>query len=283
MEGPASHWWRIEHDTAKFPLFTPAAKQAFQGEVDRFFEDVVFGGGSFQDLFLSNVAFINRDNAAIYDRDPADFGAELERVELDPEQRPGFLTRGGFLSSYSRYEATSPILRGAFISARVLGMDPGSPIPSAVEIRPPEGTFLTERAYVAALTEQQPVCAACHATYLNPPGFVLESYDAIGKWQTVDPRGGMIDTKATVRFSETHSKEIANARELMEEITVTPRALRIYAERSVSFATRRAPNPNDACTVDFLATNLAAGGYRILDLIADLTQADSFRLRLRDN
>src|SRR4029077_18470809 len=136
-------------------------------------------------------AFVNKHNAAIYGLDPAKFGADSTKVQLDAAQRPGFMTRAGFLSSYAGYNATSPILRGAFISVYMLGVNPGPPIPGATMMTV-AGDFKTQRAYVEALTRPSP-CNACHTAVINPPGFALENYDGLGKWQTVDPRGGAID------------------------------------------------------------------------------------------
>lgn len=288
MDNEDSHWWKVSHDTAKFPLYSDAAVPAFQAELDRFFEDLAFNGGSFEDLFLSNVGFVNKDTAAIYGLDPAAYGTELTRVEFDPAQRPGFLTRGGFLSSFSHFDSTSPILRGAYITVNVIGLNPGAPDPNVFLTPPPEGPHYTERAYVEALTAE-PACTGCHTPYINPPGFVLENYDATGRWQTVDPRSGgdptlgTIDATATVTFSEDNVKTINSPLELMQEIAKTPLTKRIYATKAVSFATGRLPNPNDACTVDVIYTKLSQDGYTLLNLLADLTQADSFRLRVRGN
>jgi hypothetical protein len=110
---------------------------------------------------------------------------------------------------------------------------------------------------------------------------VLENYDAIGKWQTVDPLGGPIDAAAGVTFMPGSVKQVANAQELMQEIARTPGAQQLYAQSLVSFGYGRAPNANDRCIVDQLGAKLAGDGYTILDLLADLTQADSFRLRVR--
>jgi hypothetical protein len=99
----------------------------------------------------------------------------------------------------------------------------------------------------------------------------------------VDPRGGAINSTATVTFSETNIKEVTNPLALMQEISRTPLAKRIYAEKAVSFATGRLPNPNDACTVDTIDLRLSEEGYTILNLLTDLTQTDSFRLRVRGN
>lgn len=177
MNNGNAHWWKVDHDPKKYPLYTPDAKPSWQAELDSFFQEVAFAGGSFEDLLLSNVAFVNRHNAAIYGLDPAMFNDELRKVELDAAQRPGFMLRAGFLSSYANYDATSPILRGAFISVYMLGVDPGPPIPGATMMTV-SGDFQTQRAYVEALTKPDQ-CKGCHAI-VNPPGFALENYDAVG-------------------------------------------------------------------------------------------------------
>lgn len=279
-----AHWFKIDHDVTKYPTYVAAAKATYQKEMDAFFEEVAFTNGSFQDLLTSKVAFVNKDNAGIYGLDPAMYGAELTRVTLDaPETpRPGFLTRAGFLSSYSNYDATSPILRGAFIAVSLMNMNPGAPVAGAKDAKA-EGTFLTQRSYVEALTEKEQPCQGCHQL-LNPLGYVLENYDGIGKWQTTDLRGGPIDasvTTANVNFGAAGVKPISSPTQLMEEIAKLPKAQELYAKAWVSYAFGRPSNANDQCTVDQLQTKLTAGGYSILSLLGDLTQADSFRVRVR--
>jgi hypothetical protein len=283
METATSHWWKIQQDPAKYPGYTPDAVPVFSAELDRFFEDVAFGGGSFKDLFLSNIGYVNNLTAAFYGLNAQDYGTELTRVELNPEQRPGFLTRLGFLSSFSHADSTSPILRGAFITVKMIGVDPGPPDPRATQVPAPEGMFETEREFVDALTSSQPSCQGCHIPFINPPGYVLERYDAVGKWQEVDARGGPIDGSAEVTFSADNVKMINSPLELMQEIGNGPLARHIYAEQWVSFATGRTANNNDACLADQLDAKLSEDGYTVLKLLADLTQADSFRLRVKGN
>jgi len=202
-------------------------------------------------------------------------------VDLDPAQRPGFMTRTGFLQSYSSFDATSPILRGAFITVKMIGVDPGPPSPEAVQTPLPPGPFATQRAMIETLTSA-PSCTGCHTPYVNPPGFVMERYNSIGQWQDVDPLGGPINGTADVTFSATNIKTITSPVELMQEIALGPSARLGYAEKWVSFTTGRPPNGNDRCTVDVLDLKLSMDGYTVLNLLADLTQADSFRLRVRE-
>jgi hypothetical protein len=282
MNMSMSHWYKVQHDPAKFPHYNAAAIPTYAAEIDRFFEEVAFAGGSFKDLFLSPVAFVNRDNAAIYGLDPAAYGTDLVRVELDPNQRPGFMTRAGFLQSYSSYDTTSPILRGAFITAHMIGLDPGPPNVDPSTVPKPMGTFLTQRAMVEELTKPDE-CTGCHTPFINPPGFVLERYDAIGKWQDVDALGGPINGTADVYFDAAAPTTVTSPLELMTQISALPNGRAMYARNWVTYTTGRAPNPNDACLVDQINAKLSTTGYTVLNLLADLTQADSFRLRVREN
>ncbi len=106
MDNGSGHWWSGEHDVTKYPLYSPAAKTTYAAELDNFFAEIVFTNGSYKDLFLSHVGFVNKDNAAIYGL--SNSGTALTKVELDPVQRPGFLTRVGFLSSYSHFADDGP-------------------------------------------------------------------------------------------------------------------------------------------------------------------------------
>ncbi|HEY8943658.1 MAG TPA: DUF1592 domain-containing protein [Polyangiaceae bacterium] len=286
MNNSSGHWWNVDHDPALFPTYKPEAKESYKAELDAFFEEVAYANGSFQDLLLSNTSFVNKDNAHIYGLDPAQYGDALTKVTL--EGRPGFLTRAGFLSSYSNYGASSPILRGAFIAVELLALPVNMPDPEAIK-QTVAGDFQTQRKYVEALTEAPgTACAGCHSI-INPAGYVLEKYDAIGRVQTTDPRGGAIDasvTTATVSFGVDAAgaavkKEIASPEQLMQELAKMPAAQERYAKAWVSYAYGRDMNAYDQCVVDATKVKLANGGYTILSLLADLAQTDSFRLRVR--
>jgi hypothetical protein len=241
---------------------------------------VAFGGGGFADLFTSPVGFVNQYTAEIYGLDPAAYGPDLTPYTFT--DRPGFLTRGAFLASYSHAKDTSPILRGAYINIRMIGVDPGPPSPDAFTTPAPDRDYKSNREYVEALTEPAE-CYGCHSKFVNPPGFVLENFDAIGAWQTTDPLGDPINPVAEVTFSAANKKTISNATELMAEIAASQTGRRNFAEKVTSFASGRAPNSNDACTVEQLEVALSNNGYTVLNLLTDLTQADSLRLRTRGN
>jgi hypothetical protein len=277
-----SHWVNnTQHPASKY-MFTPASYTAAMAEMDAFFQDVVLSGGKFQDLFTSSVGFVTKDTAQLYG--VTSTATTPTKVTLDATKRPGFLTRVGFLSTFSHDDSSSPILRGAFISGRVLGVPTGTPDPSFLGMKPPAANYTTNREATEALTTPSP-CNACHTTKVNPPGFVLERYNAAGIWQDVDPLGGPINSTAEVLLSlnpET-KKTVSTPAELMSEIAKAPNAQKVYAQQWLAFATGRGANSNDACTVDKLATSLASTSYTVASMMADYTQADSFRLRTLGN
>lgn len=271
---PYYHWFAVEHDTAAYPNFTPDVPPAAEEELDTFFDSIAFSGGTFSDLFLSPNGFVNAALAPIYGLDPSAFGDALVATPLDPTERPGFLTRVAFLSSFSSYQTTSPILRGTFIGVSILGLPIPPPEPD-LGLPIPEGDFTTNRERTEALTSQKP-CVGCHEQYINPPGFVLEHYDAIGSWQVVDPAGGAIDPVADV-FLGDRVETIETPLELMQALAASEHARRQYVDRLVSFAFERQPNAADACLSEELMTLIEDDATPLLDLWPALAAHESFR------
>jgi hypothetical protein len=277
-----SHWVNnTDHNMTKYPNFGGTSYADAMNELDSFFQDVTTSGGSFKDLFLSTNAFVTKGTAAIYGLDPTAYTTTAKKVALDAK-RPGFMTRIGFLGTFSHTDTSSPILRGAFITGRVLGIPTGTPDPSFLGMTPPAADYKTNREATEALTSGSP-CNTCHTSKVNPPGFVLERFDAVGDWQDKDQLGGDINSTADVMLSTTLTKTLSTPADLMAEIAKLPNAQNIYAQKWVLYATGRTANANDQCIVDQLAGNLASTSYPITTMMADYTQADSFRLRTAGN
>ena len=148
-------------------------------------------------------------------------------------------------------------------------------------LKAPAGNYQTNREKTDALVNQSASCKGCHVQVINPAGYVLENYDAIGKWQTVDPLTGPINATADVNFGDGNVKKIANAQELMQELAKSPKGQVSYAKAWVAYGYGRDTNENDQCVVDQISNKLSRDGYPILDVLSDLAQADSFRLRVR--
>jgi len=282
MDNSGQHWFKgTGKDASVFPLYKTTSDTSFASELDSFFAEVAFSNGQFQDLFTSNVGFVNQDNAAIYGLDASKYtGSTLQKVSLDSDQRPGFMTRAGFLSSYAHYGDTAPILRGAFINIYMIGVNPGPPVAGATMMQPPPGNYKTNREKTDALVNTSAVCMGCHSTILNPPGYVLENFNGIGQWQTMDQLGGAIDATATVNFGPAGTANITSVKQLMQKIAQVPAAQQTYAQYWVSYAYGRDANAQDQCVVDAINKSMTAGNYPILNILSDLTQTDSFRMRV---
>lgn len=277
-----SRWDTYVKEPTRFPAFTEALRAPLSQEVERFFEEITFEGGSFQDLMLSERGFVNADTAPLYGLDATGLSTELTPTQLPG--RPGFLTRVGWLSAFAEAARTSPIVRGAFILKDVLGVDPGAPPAGASQTPLPEPSadLDTIRKRVTAMTDA-PTCAGCHHQFINPLGFVLEGYDAMGVPQTVEADSGApIDTAVEVMIDD-ELRALSTPAELMAIIASSPSAQHFYAQEWVQYAFDRVANSQDACMVDQLVANIAPGGYPIVDLVASLTQADSFTVRAVDN
>jgi hypothetical protein len=275
--GPSTRWTWISKDPMLFPAFDEAQGSFMLEETALVFDTVVFERGAFQELLTTTTAFVNQSLAPIYGLDPSGFGAELQRVELGLD-RPGVFTRAGFLTAYASPTQTSPILRGAFLLSQVLCLDVGAPPPGTALPMPETEELLTVRQETEGLTSPA-ACAACHVPYIDPLGFALEGFDAVGSVQTID-NGQPVDTAAAITIDTQGSQvEVDGAADLMHTLADAPQAQQCYARKWVEYATERPLTASDACLVNQLAANMRAQDYPILDLLAELTQADSFRLR----
>lgn len=281
--GPGTRWQGYTRDPALYPNFTDALVPLLSQETERLFDYLVFEkNGTFQDLLTSPVAFVNASTAPIYGLNGAQYGADLAAVELDSTQRPGIFTRAGFLAANSLFNRSSAILRGAFLQKQVLCREIGAPPPGAESTPQPTEGLTTNRARTDAQTSGD-ACVACHHTLINPTGFALESFDAIGAYQTTEKdTGAAIDSSAAVAIGAA-SVNVKGAGELMQAIAKSPEAQRCYAQKWVQYAYQRQPNAADACTVENMAAKLTKGGYTVANLITDLTQSQSFRLRAVGN
>jgi hypothetical protein len=280
LMGTNTRWDTIIHDSSIFPAFDSSMVGTLETETQMFFDNIVFGSkpGTFQDLLLSQTAYVNSQLAPLYNLDPSQFGSDLTLTTLD-SSRPGFLTRVGFLNAYSSYSRTSPILRGAFITKQIMGTQIGSPPANASMVALPTGADLdTNRKQVDAQTAD-PQCAGCHHVYINPPGFVMEAFNAVGTPQTTEATtGAPIDTTADVMI-DGNTVHCNNPTDLMNALAASPMTQQRYADRWTSFAYERESDPMDCDTVNTLSTKIAAGGYTIQNLITDLTQTTTFRTR----
>jgi hypothetical protein len=277
--GPGTAWEDSVKKPESFPEFNAELLPIISADSERFLDHVVLDGGTFSDLFQSQTAFLNAELAPLYGLDPADF-ATGELLEVELQGRPGFLTRVGFLSANANYDRSSPIRRGAWILKNVLGVELPPPPPEAATEPLPSGSdaLSTNRRRVEAQTSKAE-CLQCHAQ-INPLGFVLEGFNAIGMSQSVEAdTAEPIDTVADVTLDGA-TVTVKSPAALMALLVNSSSVRAHYARLWVNSAFERdADTEADDCALAQLSQHLSDDGYSLRDLIADLTLTPQFRRR----
>jgi hypothetical protein len=175
----------VAPDIEIFPYFDENLRQSFRKETELFIEHVLRQERPLLELLTADYTFINERLAKHYDV-PDVYGNHFRKVSLPPEFRGGLLGHGSILTVTSYANRTAPTIRGKWILENVLGTPPPPPPANVPGLRDKndEGVILTMRERMEQ-HRANPVCASCHMV-MDPLGFALENYDAIGKWRTVD-------------------------------------------------------------------------------------------------
>ena len=199
----AGQWLHLQNlkdanpDLYLFPNFDRTLAQSMRRETELLFEDVVHNDRNVLDLLTANYTFVDERLAKHYGI-PNVLGNRFRRVELTDPNRFGLLGEGGILTLTSTAIRTSPVQRGKYVMEVLLGTPP-PPAPPNVPALPENADART-----ANITKQQsvrdrmqehrasPACASCHKL-MDPIGFALENFDAVGIWRTMDS-GMPIDT-----------------------------------------------------------------------------------------
>jgi hypothetical protein len=169
-----------------FPDFDDNLRKAFRQETELFFESIMREDRSVLDLLRANYTFVNERLAKHYGI-PNVYGSRFRRVTFDKDSvRGGLLRQGSILTVTSYATRTSPVIRGKWILENILGVAPPPP-PASVPALKENGILgkaLSMRERIAQ-HRANPACSGCHQL-MDPVGFSLENYDAVGRWRTVD-------------------------------------------------------------------------------------------------
>lgn len=283
FDGFGAQWLGVEKlagmtfDASQFPQMTSEMRSAMYDEARLFFESIVRENRSVLSFVDSDYTFLNETLATIYCLEGTVTGSEMRRVRLSDANRGGILAMPGILAATSFPNRTSPVKRGVWVLEQVLGdhVPPAPPEVPALE-KQDQGTVanLTLRQRTE-LHRTNPVCANCHQT-LDPIGFGLENFDAIGRWRDREENGGVIDASGELpggrRFSS--PKELkAIIAERSEDFS------RNLVERLLAYALCRRLEGYDEIVVDGLIQDIAADGYRMQTLIGAIVTSYPFTHR----
>ena len=283
FDGFGAHWLGLgdleskTFDTAKFPLMTREMRAAMYDEARLFFESIVHDNRSVVGFVDSDYTFLNGTLAQIYGLEKTVTGPAMRKVQLTDPNRGGILGMPGILATTSFPDRTSAVKRGVWVLEQVLGEH----VPTAPPNVPP--LEKQDNATVAKLTLRQrtemhrtdPTCANCHKI-LDPIGFGLENFDAIGRWRDQDEAGGAIDAAGELPGG----KRFSSPRDLKAIIGARQADLaRNLTEKLLAYALCRQLEGYDEIVVDRLMETIAKDGYRMQTLVAEIVTSYPFTQR----
>ena len=173
----------IYPDPAEFPEFDENLREAFKRETQLFIDHQIRNDNSLRELLSADYTFVNERLARHYGI-PGIYGNRYRKVTLDGAERGGLFGHGSLMMVTSYPNRTSPVLRGKFVLENLLGGPPPEPPPNVPALETSsDGKQLTMRDAMA-MHRENPACRVCHAA-MDPIGFSLENYDAVGKWRNV--------------------------------------------------------------------------------------------------
>ena len=263
----------VKPDPDRFPEFDESLRKAMKQETRLFFEAVVREDRSILDFIDGKFTYLN-DRLAKFYGIPGVTGPEFRRVELTGQERSGILTQASVLTVSSYPTRTSPVLRGKWVLENFLN-DPPPP--------PPPGVANLDEAAIgttASLRQQlehhraNPACATCHSR-MDPLGFGLDNYDAVGRWRTKDGKFP-VDADGTLPGGRTFH----GPAELKGILRSDKGAFaRCVTDKMLTYALGRGLERYDKPAVNLICNRLAADDYRFSALVMGIVESLPFQMR----
>lgn len=262
-------------DTGKFPQMTKEMRLAMYDEARLFFESLLRGNHSVVNFVRSDFTFLNGTLATLYGLENEVTGPAMRKVTLKDSNRGGVLGMPGILATTSFPNRTSPVKRGVWVLEQILGevIPPAPPdVPELDRQKKDKVANLTLRQRTE-LHRTDSACATCHKI-MDPIGFGLENFDAIGRWRDQDNTGGAIDATGELPGGE----KFATPTEL-KAILATRKAdvARNLTEKLLAYALCRPLEGYDHIVVDRLMESIAADDYRMQTLVTEVVSSYPFR------
>jgi Protein of unknown function (DUF1592)/Protein of unknown function (DUF1588)/Protein of unknown function (DUF1585)/Protein of unknown function (DUF1595)/Protein of unknown function (DUF1587)/Planctomycete cytochrome C len=261
-------------DLRLFPDFDDNLRQAFRKETELFFESVLREDRSVLDLLKADYTYLNERLARHYGI-PNVYGSRFRRVALDKDsQRGGLLRQGSILTVTSYANRTSPVLRGKWILENLVGTPPPPPLPNVPALK--DNTLSAALSVRERLAEHRAnaACASCH-NMMDPVGFSLENFDAVGRWRTleegkpIDVTGGLPDGSTFEGISGLELGLLSRPELFAGTLT----------EKLLTYALGRGVEPCDAPAVRKIVRRAKAHEFRFSSVILGIVNSTPFRMR----
>ena len=258
----------ISKDRKEYPEFDEAMLADLRTSLERFVDDVVWSEASdYRQLLLDERLVVNPRLAKFYGG-AVPVEDKFEAVKFDPAQRAGIFTHPYLLSAFAYHKSSSPIHRGVFLSRNVLGRALKPP-PMAVEFKDEKfDPSLTMREKVTELTKTAN-CMGCHAT-INPLGFSLENYDAVGRWRTTD-QNKPVDAASEYTTAEGEVIKFNGARDVARHTAENATAQRGFVRQLFHYTIKQTPAAYGPETLERLHAAFAKSGFNVRALLTEIT------------
>ena len=266
---------RIVPNSNQFPDFDDNLRQAFQREAELFFASIMHEDRNVLDLLTADYTFVNERLARHYGI-PYVSGGQFRRVTLTDDARRGLLGKGGVLMVTSHVDRTSPVVRGKWLLENILGTPPPPPpanVPPLKEAEPGQKPP-TMRAQMEE-HRRNALCANCHKL-MDPIGFALENFDAVGTWRTSDG-GSPIDASGMLADGTKVDGVVTLREALLQRPSVFVGTL---TEKLLTYALGRGLNYEDMPVVRSIDREGADQGYRFSSIILGIVKSVPFQMRV---
>jgi len=266
----------VEPDAVVFPNFDDGLREGFRKEMTMFVESIIREDRSVLDLLSADYTFVN-ERLALHYGIPNVRGDQFRRVTLTDQNRWGLLGKGGVLLSTSYANRTAPVIRGAWILENILGTPPAAPPPDVEAFQ--ENKDGERAKTIRAIMEQhrsKPTCNACHGV-MDPLGFALENFDAIGEWRAQDRWAGTPIDASGELIDGTKVSGPADLRKAL--VKRGPQFVQTMTERLMTYALGRSVDYYDMPTVRQIVRDAARDNYRFSSLVMGIVKSAPFQMR----
>ena len=281
VENFAGQWLYLRNipalhpDENRFPDFGEGLRRAMQRETELFFESVMREDRSVLDLLTADYTFVNERLARHYGISNV-YGSHFRRVTLPDATRRGLLGHGSILAATAYPTRTSPVLRGKWVLENLLGTPPPLPPPDvpSLEETTGEGQPLSMR---EAMEQHRanPVCSSCHRL-MDPPGFALEQFDAVGKHRTHNEANAPIDASGILP----DGTAFEGAAGLRDALLQRPDLLvTTLTEKLLTYALGRGVEHYDAPAIRTVVRDAERDGSRFSSIILGIVESVPFQMR----
>jgi hypothetical protein len=278
VENFAGQWLQLRNvttaapDKGYFPSWGETLRKAMIKETELYFHYIVKEDRSILEFLDSDYTFVNERLARHYGMYNIK-GDEFRKINFTDKKRGGVLTHASVLTVTSNPTRTSPVKRGKLILENILGTPPPPPAPDVPEL-PPTGELKGTLRQQMEQHRSNPSCASCHSK-LDPLGFGLENFDAVGGWRDTDNKQ-KIDSSGVL---PTGAKFDGPAELRKTLLGMSDQFRRCLAEKMLTYALGRGLEYYDKCVVDDIVKKTKTGKDHFSELVLAVVESDAFQKR----